>query len=308
MKTETLSLNMLTFCYAFFSLAVYVPVTEMSVYDWIFLTGFYTVIYIVLSLFVIHGQQQTPLGYLILILYLMALFAKQISSMYDYIKLFHGHRSGMAVVIISLLSLLILVFNKGNITKLAAPCFVMTAVLILFLLVLNAEKISAANLYQVQKIGRTKYNATLFDYIIPYGIIANDIKNYNKKKVVKYIILSDFMLLMIVLLAFSCLSGDLLYSISPLQMLFQISTTELIKNFDALFNFLLFFGYFSAITVLTMAYRTVKEHFPYFNYSDLLLIIPLFLLYDKIGYGIMFLLEIIVSAIMFTARRKGESI
>lgn len=305
MKSELSALNTLTICGAIFSFAVFIPDNPMGLYDWLSIIFIYTVYYIFLLLFINHGRIQKPLADMIILIYILYLFSKQIYKMLQYIKMFHGNSSGTAVLVVSLLTVIIMTLTDTRFSKLAFPLFVFTTILILFARILNIEKISILNLYQHNKTTINISNKTLFDYIIPYAITANSFNNCTKKKTINLVLLANMLLVLITIFVFACFHGDLLYSLSPLQALFQISATELIKNYDAFFNFLLFFSFFASITVISYAYKVIKSRFRYFSRFDILLIIPFMILAGTIA-KVAFYIEILMTAIIFFGKDKGK--
>ena len=110
-----------------------------------------------------------------------------------------------------------------------------------------------------------------------------------------------------VIFVFSCFNGNLLYSLSPLQAVFQLSSTKLIRNFDAIFDYMLFFSYFASAAVLMTAYKVTKKEFTYFNNADLLLVIPLFFMV-LCTENMLFIIESALAAVVFLGMdRKGKT-
>ena len=307
MKSDIKHLNILVFCYAFFSFTLYIPEKPMNVYDWLYLILFYSVAYLLFIQFIIHGNKQKPLSGLLILIYILYLVAKQIMLLYKYVKLFHGQYSATAVIIISIIMLYIFVYTDCNLYKLAFPCLAAILIILLLSVVINAGKISALNLYRTEVQGIRTSCKTLFDYIIPYGITMNSITNDGKRKAIKTVIISNSVFMLTVIFVFSCFNGNLLYSLSPLQAVFQLSSTKLIRNFDAIFDYMLFFSYFASAAVLMMAYKVTKKEFTYFNNADLLLVIPLFFMV-LCTENMLFIIESALAAVVFLGMdRKGKT-
>ncbi|MBQ3008846.1 MAG: hypothetical protein IJD80_04570, partial [Oscillospiraceae bacterium] len=192
-----------------------------------------------------------------------------------------------------------------RINKLALPVSLLVFILVARAIVLNIKKVNPINLYSTRILGKAgDYNITLFDYIIPLNIICRDNLSCSRKNVISFIILQFFTEIMLSIYAFSCLKGNLLYSISPLQMLFRISNGVLIDNFDAIFNLLLYFAYFSAIIVLMYAYNRIKQRFLYIGKYDLLLVPVFMIVIPIITADVWFVLQVLIAAIIFTGGKK----
>ena len=126
---------------------------------------------------------------------------------------------------------------------------------------------------------------------------------YSKNNALSNVLTISFAMIITTIFCFSTFSGDFLYSISPLQALFQISGTDLIKNFDALFSFMVIFMYFGALSILLLAYKILIGINNSIKYGFLFLIIPFLLLAEYTADHFIFI-EMSVIAIMFFGREK----
>ncbi|MBQ5312511.1 MAG: hypothetical protein J6J58_04735 [Oscillospiraceae bacterium] len=64
-------------------------------------------------------------------------------------------------------------------------------------------------------------------------------------------------MIVITILQGLCVSGNMLYSISPLQALPQIFFTETIKRYDYIFTIYYTFDYFAAVMLYTWSIKTL---------------------------------------------------
>lgn len=307
MKTDKTSCFLsLGFCWAVFSFAVAVPPAQTHLKAWIvslFLNG---IIYIIYTLLLFEKVNNKPLVNFLLIIYILFLTSKQFVRLSEYARLFHGQTLVLTNIVITVLLILYLInFFVGHSVRTAAPLLFMVVIMLFMTVVLNAEKIRPSNLYvRIGAYNLGYYNVTLFDYIIPLYIILKEHPFTNKKKTVKLIITVFFTLSGLSVLAFSCIKGNLLYSISPLQILFQTASSNLIESYDYLFTFFVYFGYFSALVILMTAYNLLKQSFTHINALDLLFIAPLAYLYTLIGVRSEFYLTLAMVAIIYIGGKK----
>lgn len=308
MKTKNISLYLLTFCYSLFSFAAYTPNESMTVKNWFVLLLFSAVVYSLFCLLLLDDRKNKPLANLFLLVYILFLFAKQISLMLEYMKVFHGRSSALATFVISSFVIIYLSVSHTDVSKLAVPLVLLTVLLLFMAVVLNRNKANVQNLYPIaEDFTSSKDYKTLFDYIIPFAIINTTTIKTGRKKGIAFVFISNLIFLLITIFAFACLKGDLLYSLSPLQMLFQLSSAEYIRNFDAFYNFFLYFAYFSSLCVLSSAYKNIKKDFSYFNCLDLLVIFPLIIRVNKIDKYFM-VIEAAIVLIMFFGKEKKKAI
>ncbi len=306
MKNKNLSLYSLTFCYCVFSLAMVVLPGNYSATDWINAITINCIIYLFLAFFLFDGRENLPVTDLICLVYILLLISKQIYIFNSYTRTYHRQITGGGNILLTVFIILMLsMISADKQLNFSMPVLFMLVSMFIIIFFFNRNKFNPAHLY-VEKVGNNSLfvDVTLFDYIIPFNLRMNTSCKKHIKSTVYYIILFNILLIYVILFCFSCLKGDLMYSISPLQVLFQISSGELFNNFDRLFNYFLYFAYFSALLVNFIAYSRIKERFSYFNKLDLLAIVPLFLLVPYIDTVLWFILQCIVVMIIFFGRRK----
>ena len=283
MKTDKTAINLLFFSYAFFSFAIMIPKDKMTVYDWIKQLVLYGLIYIIIILFTADNKKFKPLTNLILLIYIISLISRQALKMWNYMKLYHGQTTANSTVLVTIFTVILLSYIKDSrLSQLYFPLSISVAVLLFIVFILNVDKISSYNLYNQYQNNGLALNVTLFDYIVPYVIAVKTTGANAKKDAIYTLFFTTMTFIAITLFAFMSVKGNILYSLSPLQMLFQVSSTKLIRNFDALFNYIVYFSYFGALSSLITSYGLLKENFTFFNKGDLLLAVPFFILFSKI--------------------------
>ncbi len=301
MSSDYKAVRYLFFCYMLFSFAVCENGKRLNVYNWLFTIGLCSAIYVLYIILTVDGKKIKPLAGLYLLLYIIYLIAVQTDKMYKYMKIYHGQTSAVSTAAVTIAAFIVFVlYDNTDITRLYLPLSAMIILLLLVVTVLNFDKVSRCNLALNSNEIKLTGNITLFDYIVPFIIISNTCKSVNRKKAIGFILKSWRIISVITIFCFMCLSGNLLYSISPLQAVFQITSTNLIRNYDALFNYLLYFSYFAALILLFTAYKRIKSDFEYTGKWDLLLTIPFLMTGLAESYYISVIAEIIgVLAIFF---------
>lgn len=306
MKTKINYIYFLAFCYSIFTFAVFIPNSVQDAKSWILSLFFSGLIEIIIIFISNTGKCCKPLASLFILIYLFALLSRQILNMCDYMKLYHGQRAGIATVIIGFsLIFICALMNKEKIILLSYPVFTMILLMIILCVLLNYGKLNSMNLYQNFGIDiDIKENIMMFDYILPVILWLNYKGITNKKQLSAFVIIQKLFLMGITLFSFLCLGGNLMYNLSPFQALFQISSTEFIRNYDAFYNFFLFFGFFSSIISLVLIYKLIKTNFNYTNYSDLLIVCIFLFLGNYIDNYFWFIAEILITFIVFIGKEK----
>ena len=306
MKTDKTAINLLFFTYAFFSFTINMPEVKMTASDWIRQIGLYCVIYIVFVLFAADNRKFKPLTNLLILIYIISLISIQTLNMWNYMKIYHGQTSANSTILLTFFTILLLSFIKDSrIAQLYFLLFAGVVLLMVILFILNVGKISSYNLYTQSQNNQIVFDGTLFDYIVPYIASIKSTGRKAKSTAVFSLIFTNLAFIIITISAFMTIKGNLLYSLSPLQMLFQVSSTSLIRNFDALFNYLVYFSYFGALVSLITSYSIVKKSFPYFNRWDLLLTVPFLVLYSKYELPVLWIESAMVIIMVIGRERKG---
>ena len=253
MKSNSIQVYMLAFSYAIFSFAVYIPSQKMDIYDWlkVFILG--TAVGVFAIILTYSKKSVSTWVEVILLFYFIFLLSSKIYAVWRYTKLYHNRETADSIMIVTLIMILIFVaYHNIEIKKFATPLFIFSAMIIVLAILLNWGKISRYNIYAYTKNTQsaTRYRVTMFDYIIPAVWLGNKLNFDNRKNIILFFVSINIILLLVTLFSFGCFRGDYMYSISPLQAVFQLSSTESIRNFDGVFYFLLIFAYFGAILLI----------------------------------------------------------
>lgn len=174
-------------------------------------------------------------------------------SLVQYFHLFHG--SNTLAILLCAVGAALLVYNmeQGRILQLYSFFMAVNVVFVLLILLLCAGKLKVSNIY-ANDVSFSFSVSELFLFadlltlaaLIPKGKGRIYAQN-------RYIAFSALFILCTTLLQGLCVRGDLLYSISPLQSLFQIYSGNTIKRFDYFMAIIQTINYFGAVILYVLA-------------------------------------------------------
>lgn len=306
MKSKTNPLFMLMFSYAVFSFAVYIPENKMGLYSWLMIISLNTVINILLILLVDTNKNLAVWIQNIMPVYLTFLFSKQLYKMWIYLKLYHGKQNGDSILYVTVFLILIfVVYSDIDISRFSLPLFLFTLGIFIIVLLVLADKVSRYNLYMHSKPDTTEdvYCVTMFDYMISILLINKSIFKCTRKIMIKYTLIVNTMLFFIIIYIFSCFKGEYMYSISPLQIGFQIFSSEYIRNLDGVFTFLIIFAYFAALVVISGALKAINHNY---KYAFLLLSVLVFTMMKYMSGVWLLIVDLVAILILMVGRSKNE--
>ena len=190
-------------------------------------------------------------------LFVLARFVSVTIKALGYYTTFHGDNTlGILILACSLIVLL----KQVDADKLHVSYvyFVAVNVLMFFLiLLLSFNRLSVVNIYS----NSTGFNFSLnklffFSDIFVVMLVTND----KKQRVciqLKYILFTTAAIVFVTILQGLCISGNLLYSISPLQSLMQIFTGETIKRYDYIISIMMTMNYFAAVILYICVFKSI---------------------------------------------------
>lgn len=306
MENRTASLYMLVFCYAVFSFAVYIPDSKMNLYSWLAVFGIAVVLKIIFLFLIRNGRNLKSVSKFFKV-YSVFLLSFQTNKIFRYLRLYH-YKNAEAIVFITILIILIfVVFKDISFYRYAKPLFWFSVALIATIIALNINKANVYNLFSHSRTyGDFKLSSiTLFDYIIPMCLIQNSIGLKEKYNLIKIILIIDFLIMSLIFFIYLCFRGNIVYSISPLQLIFQLSGSKYIINFDAMYSFIVIMLYIASIILILWSIKETDKSNNDIKYGILLFYI--------IAFGISFFIkDFILSAIhlvgiiMFLGGKRHE--
>ena len=307
MKSKTSPLFMLMFSYAVYSFAVCLPDNKMGLNDWLMVISLNAVVNIVLILLSTANKNLSGWAQNIILVYFIFLFSKQIYKMWSYLKLYHGRQNGDSIVYVTILLILIfVVYPDLNTSRFSLPLFCFTVGIFVVILLFLAGKASRYNIYMHTSAytQNSIFSVTMFDYIIPLLFINNQKYKISKINMIKYVFIVNIVLILAIIFIFSCFRGEYMYSISPLQIGFQVLSSDYVRNFDGVFTFLLIFAYFASVTVI---YEAIKETNHKYKYVFLLLIPIFFMLVSSLSPFGFLSVDLLILLVIITGRCKNET-
>ena len=294
MKSKITPLYMLTFSYAVFSFAVYLPYKNMSIYDWLKVFWVGTAIGVFAIVVAFHKKTISNWVQCVLMVYLIFLLSSKIYAVWRYTKMYHSRKTADAIMIVTAIFILIfVVYTNVRIERFAPPLFIFSTMIIIIAILFNWDKMSRYNLYFCTENTEATaiYCVTMFDYIVPVVYLGKKLKCINRKNMILFFILINLSLILLTFFIFGCFRGNFVYSITPLQVVFQLSSTKTIQNFDGLFSFFLIFAYFAAILLIIWSLNQVNIKSKY----GFLFLIPLFVVFSaNISEIYLFIIEVVI--------------
>ena len=276
MRCKNRPVYLMFFCYGVLSFATYFPKGQTDLRQWlIFLMANFLLYSVYFALAPVSGSLG-KLPAMLLNFYIILLISRQIYKMYFYMQTYHGQNSLPATAVISAAVIItgLNLFRQEN-RRLAKMMFLFTALLLALAFFLNWEKADGIHVYNIIRYSSNPVYLSVFDFAVPMLVSAEYTGKQGKAENLAFAAAVFGFFAVVSVFAFCCVGGNILYSLSPLQMLFQLSATGLIKNYDAIYNFFLFFAFFAALTALVTGLKKIKEDFTHFGNNDLLAVIPM---------------------------------
>ncbi|MEG2192878.1 MAG: hypothetical protein RRX95_06350 [Oscillospiraceae bacterium] len=242
-------------------------------------------------------------------MYIDYLIGRQFNLLCRYSRLMHSKSAALTNLIITVVVIIYLVnFYDSHSAQMALPLFFIISIMFVMILILNGEKLNAVNIYsQNQEITIGYCDVTMFDYLIPLSIILKDKPKQAKSKTIKFIIFSTLFFIVVTIFNGMCLEGNILYSLTPLQSIFQFTDSSLIKRYDHIFTLFIYFGYFGALIVLIAAYNHIKQCYKVGNTLDLLLILPFIYMGQFVSCKLSFAIQIAMTAVLIVGGKEVKA-
>ena len=128
MKSKITPLYMLTFSYAVFSFAVYLPYKNMSIYDWLKVFWVGTAIGVFAIVVAFHKKTISNWVQCVLMVYLIFLLSSKIYAVWRYTKMYHTRETADAIMIVTVIFILIFVaYPHIEVKRFAIPLFILDA-------------------------------------------------------------------------------------------------------------------------------------------------------------------------------------
>ncbi len=227
---------------------------------------FHTVISSAISFFIVYIFQYVNIknGYIKIIAVVFSVW--RMCSLYlefiDYFSKFHGSNKVSITILTIFLIVTICKFMDNKNYEIYVFFIIINVLLTVLMIILSVPEINTMNLY----CNKTDFNFEYNKLPIFWEIIAIPMFFNNKSERIssskKYILVSTCIIIATTILQGLCVQGNMLYSVSPLQSLMQVFTTDTVRRFDYIITMFQTFNYFGAIILYTwllnVAYKEIK--------------------------------------------------
>lgn len=168
-----------------------------------------------------------------------------------FLRTFYGYTATSLVVTTVAVILLLCCCGADNLKNMHSFFIGLNIVFFMMIILLSADKINVANLYT----NSTDFAFSAQKLFIFFDILTIIFLCDNKKDRLyaqkRYIIITSLCMIAVVLTEGFCISGNMMYSISPLQALMQIFGGKTVKRFDFFVTLYGTICYFATIMLYT---------------------------------------------------------
>ncbi|MBQ7816772.1 MAG: hypothetical protein IJ339_05415 [Oscillospiraceae bacterium] len=173
----------------------------------------------------------------------------------QYFHIFHGSNTVGIIIFTYIVFFTVWNFEKDKLQQIYIFFTAFNVVMVFLFLLLSFKYLNVINLYS----NELKFNFepqklfAFFDVITLSMLTARGKKRINCHK--KYLFISVTLMLLFTVVQGMCIKGNILYSLSPLQALTQIFSTQTVKRFDYVFTVFNTFNYFGAVILYASALK-----------------------------------------------------
>ena len=187
-------------------------------------------------------------------------FIFQCKNYIDYFHIFHGTTT-LSIILFTVLVMYMFIKYIPPKTYLLYHFGVIVNILMLTgILLLTYHRFNVINIYS-NCISFEFSSDKLFyclDIFYVYILVDDKKKRISCQKI--YLLATAIFMIAITLIQGLTVSGNILYSLSPLQSLMQIVTTHTVKRFDYIFAVFFTFNYFAAVMIYIWAVKKINTN------------------------------------------------
>ena len=171
-----------------------------------------------------------------------------------YYYVFYGSYT-FSVIAFSVISIVMAVkMDQYNLSNTYIFYLFVNVVLWMSVFMFSADKLNVINIYNIDAdFTLSCYGVYLFFDALPLSVLIP--KGGRTASQNKYIVLSATAMVLLTLLQGLCIRGQLLYTLTPIQALFQIFSGKTVKRIDYLFTILQTINYFGAVTLYAFSVK-----------------------------------------------------
>lgn len=185
-------------------------------------------------------------------LIIVLIFSRILFLMYKFMQyqsVFHSSDIISFILLTAVTAVFAIKLAKDNIGQLYGFFLLLNVLFLSITVILCAGRLNVANLYANDVGFRFSYDKLFcfFDvFTVAFAVPEGSERMYVQKR---YIFVSSAVFAVIALLQGLCVNGNMMYSISPLQSLFQIFSGSTVKRFDFVLSIVQTINYFAVISM-----------------------------------------------------------
>lgn len=173
----------------------------------------------------------------------------------QYFHIFHGSNTIGIIIFTVIVFFTVWNFEKDKLQQMYVFFTVFNAAMLFLFLALSFKHLNVINLYSNElTFNFEPQKLFVFFDVVTISVLTEKGKNrINCHK--KYLFISVMLMLLFTVVQGMCVKGNMLYSLSPLQALTQIFSTQTVKRFDYVFTVFNTLNYFGAVILYTSAVK-----------------------------------------------------
>lgn len=177
----------------------------------------------------------------------------------NYFHIFHGSNTMAIIIFTAVTAVMTFYISDDKSGNIHIFFLLFNIVFITLMLLFACPKINVSNIYANETSFSFEFSKLymFFDLFTILIIVPKGKSRVNGQK--KYLLYSVMFMSAATLLQGLCVRGNMMYSISPLQALFQIFSGNTIKRVDYIFAMLQTVNYFAAVILYSIAVKNVLE-------------------------------------------------
>lgn len=286
------------FCCAVFDFTVAVSAENYSTKSWLFNIGLYCRLRCVVILLP-QGNSFSKIEKLFIGLFLIFLIAKSTAAASTYMKNYNSEYTALSTVIITVITVVFFLFaGEKKSDMYIKSMFIMICIMVFVVLLSNYKKLNAINIYSRREERQTPCHIMrIFNFLVPMIILTN---KREKQMAPLNIIMRLTVTALFTVFAYMAVKGNLMINMSPMAVLFTVSSGKMIRNYDAIYNFLMFFNLSAVVGIYTWAFYKlgVKKRL-------MMLLLPIYFAVNLISGAVIIRCEVFILFILF-ARGVAE--
>ncbi len=297
-KSSSLKNFIFIFCCAVFDFTVAVSVENSSTKSWLFNIGVYCRLRCIVVLLP-RGNSFSKIEKLFIGLFLILLIAKSTAAASIYMKNYNSEYTALSTVIITVITVVFFLFaGEKKSDMYIKSMFIMICIMVFVVLLSNYKKLNAINIYsRREEIQTPCHIMRIFNFLVPTVILTD---KREKQRAPLNIIMRLTVTALFTVFAYMAAKGNLMMNMSPMAVLFTVSSGKMIRNYDAIYNFLMFFNLSAVVGIYTWAFYKLGV-----QKRLMMLLLPIYFAVNLISGAVVIRCEVFILFILF-ARGVAE--